>query len=179
MAFHVSEASAVMAHNNVATLPQFSGLQRVVGPWLPDLARAGPEAPAWFLIGRSASHQAAWVVAIRVSPFRIGRDPAMDLAIPCPTVSRVHAEVLVSGGRLQVRDLSSTNGTFVDGRRIWDCASVPSNSLLQLADVPFRVLLVSETDTDNEGAAWGQAEPRTGFPCPPGPAAARRMSLGG
>ena len=137
-----------MYQNNVATLPHFSGRERVVGPWFPDVALEDPDQAAWFLIGRSTSHQAAWVIALRVSPFRIGRGHDMDLSIPYPTVSRVHAELIVSGRRLQIHDLSSRNGTFVDGRRIRGSVIVESDVLLQFANVPFRVCLLSEAEMD-------------------------------
>ncbi len=72
----------------------------------------------------------------------------MDLSIPYPTVSRVHAELIVSGRRLQIHDLSSSNGTFVDGRRIRGSVIVESDVLLQFANVPFRVCLLSEAEMD-------------------------------
>ncbi len=47
----------------------------------------------------------------------IGRDPTNHIQIADPKSSRVHAEVIVEGGRYQVRDLDSSNGTWLgDGR---------------------------------------------------------------
>ncbi|MGF1663395.1 MAG: FhaA domain-containing protein [Kineosporiaceae bacterium] len=52
----------------------------------------------------------------------LGRDETCDIVLPDSGVSRRHAELVVdhSGGgtRLAVRDLGSTNGTFVDGARV-------------------------------------------------------------
>lgn len=52
----------------------------------------------------------------------IGRDEGCDIVLPDSGVSRRHAELVVdtTGAyiRLAVRDLGSTNGTFVDGERI-------------------------------------------------------------
>ncbi len=48
----------------------------------------------------------------------IGRDPACDIVISDAEVSRRHARVLVSGDTCILEDLGSTNGTFVNGRRI-------------------------------------------------------------
>lgn len=152
-----------MYHNNVATLPQFSGLERVVGPWFPDISRKCPEESeaTWFLIGRSASQNAVQVIPIRVSPFRVGRDDGTDLPIPSLEVSRFHAELFARGGRLQIRDLSSRNGTFVDGQRIADNVIVESDALLQFANVPFRVCLVSEADTNMNGESRRARAPQT------------------
>jgi hypothetical protein len=47
----------------------------------------------------------------------IGRAPASDVVIEDPSVSRFHARLEVSGRRVDVRDLDSTNGTRVNGVR--------------------------------------------------------------
>jgi len=137
-----------MDQNKLVTLPLFSGRERVVGPWFPDLSRQGPEERerTWVLIGRSTSHKAVQVIPICVWPFRIGRDHEADLSLPSPTVSRVHAELSRCGGRLQIRDLSSRNGTFVDGCRIQGSLIIGADALLQFAAVPFRVCLIGEAD---------------------------------
>ncbi len=48
----------------------------------------------------------------------IGREP--DVTIPCdfPGVSRQHARILVSNGEARLEDLSSKNGTYLNGQRI-------------------------------------------------------------
>ncbi len=48
---------------------------------------------------------------------RIGRGDESEVVLLDPSVSRAHAVVEV-GGRPTVRDLGSTNGTFVNGERI-------------------------------------------------------------
>lgn len=50
----------------------------------------------------------------------IGKDASNDVVIPWdPAVSRVHALLERIGPGWCVRDLSSRNGTFVNGKRIW------------------------------------------------------------
>ena len=49
---------------------------------------------------------------------RIGRSDESEVALVDPSVSRVHAVVELDGATPVVRDLGSTNGTFVNGRRI-------------------------------------------------------------
>ena len=49
---------------------------------------------------------------------RIGRDPANTIVVPSLQASRFHAELLSRGGAFAIRDLGSTNGTFVNGQRI-------------------------------------------------------------
>lgn len=126
---------------------QFSGHARVMGEWFPDASRGCPDGTgvAWFLMGRLTAHGGVRIIAIRVSPFRIGRDRGMDLAVPFPTVSRIHAEILVDGGSLVIRDLSSRNGTFVNGQRIQASVIIESDSLVQFANIPFRIFPMPET----------------------------------
>ncbi len=49
---------------------------------------------------------------------RIGRSEESDVFLVDPSVSRTHAVVEVEGAEPVVRDLGSTNGTFVNGERI-------------------------------------------------------------
>lgn len=49
----------------------------------------------------------------------IGRATGADFIIDAPLVSRVHCRLTVTAdGTLEVRDLDSTNGTFINGVRI-------------------------------------------------------------
>ena len=48
----------------------------------------------------------------------VGRDPANAVAIIDPSVSRKHCLLRPEDGRFQIRDLSSRNGTTVNGVRI-------------------------------------------------------------
>lgn len=50
----------------------------------------------------------------------IGRSPECDIFLDDVTVSRRHAEIVVEGDRVQIRDLGSLNGTFVNRHRIDD-----------------------------------------------------------
>ena len=48
----------------------------------------------------------------------IGRDPQNDVVLDDRRVSRKHAEVRLRLGRYTLYDLQSTNGTYVNGRRV-------------------------------------------------------------
>ena len=66
-------------------------------------------------------------------PFTVGRSPALQIFIDDASVSRAHAEIVTTGTDVAVRDLGSTNGTFVDGVRL-GAAPVP---LREGSDVKF------------------------------------------
>jgi ABC-type multidrug transport system ATPase subunit/pSer/pThr/pTyr-binding forkhead associated (FHA) protein len=51
-------------------------------------------------------------------PFVIGRDPAVQFRIDAPLVSRRHAEVTLTDDGWVLRDLGSSNGTYVDGKQV-------------------------------------------------------------
>lgn len=48
----------------------------------------------------------------------IGRDPSCGLATQEPSVSRRHAEVSFAGDQVEIRDMGSSNGTWVDGEPV-------------------------------------------------------------
>ncbi len=50
----------------------------------------------------------------------IGREPGVEMVIFEEGVSRNHARISVSAGRVFIKDLGATNGTFVNGERITD-----------------------------------------------------------
>ncbi|MEU1344082.1 FHA domain-containing protein [Streptomyces sp. NPDC090075] len=72
-------------------------------------------------------------------PLRIGRDPANGLRLNHETVSRVHAELRRQGGLWILRDLGSTNGTTVNGRRVTGAAVVREGDQIGFGRVSFRL----------------------------------------
>jgi EAL domain-containing protein (putative c-di-GMP-specific phosphodiesterase class I) len=69
-------------------------------------------------------------------PFSIGRNDATDLPITSTRVSREHAAIVRAVDTYRVRDLDSTNGTFVNGQRIEE-ATLTDGDILLIADVEF------------------------------------------
>jgi len=60
----------------------------------------------------------------------IGRSTGADFIVDAPLVSRVHCQVwALPGGELEVRDLDSTNGTFVNDARIEMARMSPGDRL--------------------------------------------------
>ena len=72
----------------------------------------------WFLIGPFDSGETIRYLPIYSVPFAIGRRQDLALSLTCKTVSSLHAEITEAGESLVLRDLGSTNGTYVNGKRI-------------------------------------------------------------
>jgi Protein of unknown function (DUF3662)/FHA domain len=62
----------------------------------------------------------------------IGRSRDCDFTVEDPNVSRHHAEIRPSGGSWIVRDLGSTNGVKVNGRRIQGPQSLKPGDVIEL-----------------------------------------------
>jgi pSer/pThr/pTyr-binding forkhead associated (FHA) protein len=90
-----------------------------------QVAPAGiPPEPPRFVLAIQAKGQAPSHREFMERRITIGRSNA-DLALPDSSCSNLHAELVFEGGRLRLRDLGSTNGTFVQGQRIQELEWLP------------------------------------------------------
>lgn len=80
------------------------------------LRAAKPRAPQGAIVAREGSVRRE--VPLTADPITVGRDPKNDIVLDDRRVSRRHAEIRLRLGRYTLYDLQSTNGTFVNGRRI-------------------------------------------------------------
>src|SRR5689334_18406706 len=63
-------------------------------------------------------------------PKTIGRATGADFIVDAALISRVHCRLTVlDDGALEVKDLESTNGTFVNGTRIDTARVAPGDTL--------------------------------------------------
>src|SRR5688500_12580648 len=74
-----------------------------------------------------------------VERVRIGAGPGNDLTLSDPTVSSAHFELQAGPQGFTIRDLGSTNGTFVSGVRVVQ-AFLPEQAELRAGDVAIRFL---------------------------------------
>lgn len=80
----------------------------------------------------------------------LGRDSSCDITIPGTHLSRHHAELAVKGGALLIRDLKSSNGTFVNEQRVTETSLKPGD-LVRFDVLTFKVHGPSATiETDND-----------------------------
>ena len=75
--------------------------------------------------------------AITSAGLRIGRTAPADIIVPGAGVSRAHCLVELSGDKVRVTDLNSTNGTFIDNKRIERSVPLAEGSILRVGNVSF------------------------------------------
>src|SRR6266566_2804418 len=68
----------------------------------------------------------------------VGRAVTSDVPIYDPTISRRHAEVVLTESGVRVTDLGSSNGTFLNGAKITE-AEAGANDVVTFGKVAFRV----------------------------------------
>jgi pilus assembly protein CpaF len=88
----------------------------------------------------------------------VGRVQGNDLMLPKGNVSKRHARLLFRDGRFIVTDLKSTNGTYVNGRKIAQATIVREGDKIYVGDFVLRVELPPATPSS--------APHRAGLPPP-------------
>src|SRR5262245_16871349 len=99
----------------------------------------------------------------------VGRAPNSDIPVIDPTISRRHAEVECSDAGVTVRDLGSSNGTFVNGTRV-ETSPVSSGDVVTFGKVAFRL----QHHAAPAAAAAASAAP---LPTPPGATIVRQLPV--
>ena len=75
---------------------------------------------------------------LNVERTTVGRVEDNTLQIPDPSVSSHHAEILLRGTDILVRDLNSTNGTFLNGEKISEIVLQPGQ-VLRFGQVELKI----------------------------------------
>ena len=105
--------------------------------------------PSWFLSGQTDANSPVRRVTVHSSPFTVGRKSDCALNLATSSVSKLHAELILDGERLVIRDLGSTNGTYVNGERLDDELQLCDGDLVQFATAVFRVGSGTNSMSDN------------------------------
>ncbi len=101
----------------------------------------------WFLSGPTQPGDAVVHTPIDGNPYIVGRKTGVSLKLQFRTVSGNHATLWVDDNQLYLRDLGSTNGTFVNGARVEKdtTVTISEEDLIHFAEAPFRVRRQSPT----------------------------------
>ncbi|HWI32611.1 MAG TPA: DUF3662 and FHA domain-containing protein [Microbacterium sp.] len=101
----------------------------------------------------TAAGQVSWRAVVDVEGKRhpltksrtvIGRGSDADITIADPGTSRKHVEILWDGERAMVRDLGSTNGSFLDGRKVGEAHLAPDSTVrIGRTEIVFHVVPIA------------------------------------
>src|SRR5580765_1675181 len=89
---------------------------------------------------------------LKVDKTTIGRVEDNTFPIAEPSVSSHHCEILMRGSEVVVRDLNSTNGTFINGEKVTETVLKPGQ-ILRLGQIEMRL------ETDAPPAAGAAKKP--------------------
>jgi predicted component of type VI protein secretion system len=78
-------------------------------------------------------------ILVKRLPIVIGQDASCHLRLTNPLVSNRHCALLAREGKVYVRDLKSTNGTFLNGERVVGERELHENDWLRVGPVDFDV----------------------------------------
>ncbi|MEZ6061834.1 MAG: EAL domain-containing protein [Planctomycetaceae bacterium] len=127
-------------------------------------AKDNADGSFWTLCGQSDGNDTAQRIGIKTQPFSVGRHPDNSLCIANSTVSGRHAELILAGDQILVRDRDSTNGTLLNGRRIQTVEALRHGDILHFGNVMFtlrkasRVTESATVTSDSAGEALAQIQ---------------------
>ena len=99
--------------------------------------------PQWFI-----ESDASWLKGKTFGisgALTVGREADCDINIPVPQLSRKHAELSIKGGRLHIRDLNSSNGTFINDKKVTEAYAKPGDKI-RFDIIRFQVMGPSDDD---------------------------------
>jgi pilus assembly protein CpaF len=91
------------------------------------------------------------------SEVTIGRVQGNDIILPKGNVSKRHSRIVLKDGKFIIVDLKSTNGTYVNGRKITSPLVVKPTDKIYVGDF---ILSVDESEGAKAGAGPGSIPPR-------------------
>ena len=100
---------------------------------------------------------------LKVDKTTIGRVEDNTFQLTEPSVSSHHCELILQGSEVVVRDLNSTNGTFINGERITTDSILKPGQTLRLGHIEMRL--------ETEGMASQPLPAQTAPPAPAPPSA--------
>jgi hypothetical protein len=94
----------------------------------------------------------AEVIELKPGVNRLGRSSRNDFQLDHHSISRFHAEVIVTEHWICVRDMDSSNGVFVNDEQVQECP-LENGNILRLGDVSMLVKDAPVLKTPRELAA--------------------------
>lgn len=92
---------------------------------------------------------------LRPGALVVGRAPTADIVVDDPHLSRQHALLRVTGDTVTLDDLDSTNGTWLNDRRIVDVESLTDGDVIRIGRTELRFFDPKLARTDPVGLTFG------------------------
>ncbi len=127
---------------------------------MPEAVQADPSTAVAFLEHYPETGEGAHRLLLDHFPFCIGRNASAHYCINSRHVSKEHAQLVRDAGLIVIRDLGSTNGTFVNGQRI-EQAVLNHGDIVHVAHKEFRfgrdASVVQDVEAVNTDRASGSS----------------------
>ncbi|MCB1197082.1 MAG: sigma 54-interacting transcriptional regulator [Deltaproteobacteria bacterium] len=115
-----------------------------------DQQGAGDLLEKSYLVAMTGPH-AGTVFTLQQGEMVAGRTPETDIFLQDHQVSRKHAQFTVLHGETQINDLGSTNGTFVNGKKLSEEVSLSDGDEVQIGATNFRFSIHNPIDGNKLG----------------------------
>jgi len=109
----------------------------------------------WFLEGFFSSDEILVQFPITSFPFKVGRREGLAFTVSRHDVSRVHAELDYLGGSIILRDLGSTNGTYVNRERLEGDVLLKHGDVIHFASLEARLIKQPTLSSDASKTLFG------------------------
>jgi DNA-binding winged helix-turn-helix (wHTH) protein len=110
---------------------------RFVGPIVPETMDAERQVANYRLT------RGTHAFALQNGESLIGRDPDVHVVLDHPSVSRRHARISITAGRVVLEDLNSRNGTCVDGRGITSPTELHDGTIIGVGPITLTFVSLS------------------------------------
>ena len=80
--------------------------------------------------------------------YSVGRSASCRITVPSGSLSRLHARLAVSEEGVEVEDVGSLNGTFLEGKQVESRTPVLPGQQLRFGDLEARIVVARETEPD-------------------------------
>lgn len=94
-------------------------------------------------------------IRLRPGALVVGRAPTADIVVDDPHLSRRHAVVRLAGDTVTLNDLGSTNGTWLNDRRITDVEPLTDGDVIRIGRTELRFFDPGVARTDPVGLTFG------------------------
>ncbi len=106
----------------------------------------------WVLEGYLDDSSSMQRIELQNFPMVVGRDPSLNLPIVRSEISRQHAQLDEKFGKVFLKDLGSTNGTFLNHEKISSEMELRHGDVIHFASSEFRIIEeVDSTALANDG----------------------------